>query len=317
MINVSEDLDWELIIIGGGPAGMTAAIYGARYGLKTLLIESRVLGGTQATSPAIENYPGFEFIKGIDLAEKMKSQVRKCGAFIREITEVQKIHLPGDDGLFVLATRRGNYRARAVIAATGGGHRKLGVPGEEEFTGRGVSYCATCDGPLFRNKVLAVIGGGNTATAEAIYLSELAQKVYLIHRRDRLRAEKAIQDVLFDRPVEILWNTVVTEFRGDEVLDTIVTENKLSGQRQELRIDGAFVALGSNPESGIFKEIGVATNERGEILVDSRQRTNIPGLFAAGDVTDTIKQIVVAAGTGAVAADSAYAYIRNISHGPR
>ncbi len=316
VILLSEDMDWELIIIGGGPAGMTAAIYGARYGLKTLLLESRVLGGTQATSPGIENYPGFEFIKGIDLAEKMKSQVRRCGASIREITEAQKIRLPGDDGLFVITTRRGDYRTRAIVAATGGGHRKLGVPGEEEFTGRGVSFCATCDGPLFRNKVVAVIGGGNTAATEAIYLSELAKKVYLIHRRDQLRAEKAIQDVLFTCPVEIIWNTNVTEFRGDDLVTTVVLKNT-AGVEQELKVDGVFVALGSNPESGIFKEIGVATNERGEIIVDSRQRTNIPGLFAAGDVTDTLKQIVVAAGTGAVAADSAYAYIRNISHGPR
>ena len=172
---MSEDLDWELAIIGGGPAGMTAAIYGARYGLKTILLESRVLGGTQATSPGIENYPGFNFVTGLDLANRMKEQVRNSGATIKEITEVKSLSREGDDGDFVLETRRGDYRAKAVIIATGGGHKKVNVAGEEDFTGRGVSYCATCDGPLFRNKVLAVIGGGNTAVTEALYLQELAQ----------------------------------------------------------------------------------------------------------------------------------------------
>ncbi|NWF95751.1 MAG: FAD-dependent oxidoreductase, partial [Candidatus Thorarchaeota archaeon] len=188
---MTEDLDWDLVVIGGGPAGMTAAIYGARYGLKTLLLEARVLGGAQATSPGIENYPGFEWIGGLDLAEKMKSQVKKCGAAIREITEVKRIQKRAEDGHFILETRRGAYQAKAIVIATGGGHRKLEVPGEDLLTGRGVSYCATCDGPLFRNKTVAVVGGGNTAVTEALYLSELCQKVYLIHRRDELRAEKA------------------------------------------------------------------------------------------------------------------------------
>ncbi len=166
-----EDLDWEVVIVGGGPAGMTAAIYTARYGLKTLLLESAVLGGAQATSPAIENYPGFKFITGIDLASRMKEQVQATGAKIREITEVKSItRANGNSGDFILETRRGNYTAKAVIFATGGGHRRLNAPGEEEYTGRGISYCATCDGPLFRNKKVVVIGGGNTAAVEAVYL---------------------------------------------------------------------------------------------------------------------------------------------------
>ncbi|MGQ4911838.1 MAG: thioredoxin-disulfide reductase [Candidatus Thorarchaeota archaeon] len=312
---MTEDLDWELIVIGGGPAGMTAAIYGARYGLKTLLLESKVLGGAQATSPGIENYPGYTFIVGIDLANKMKEQVKKCGATIKEITEVRSLTREGENGDFLLDTRRGVYRAKAIVIATGGGHRHLGIPGEEDFTGRGVSFCATCDGPLFRDKTVAVVGGGNTAVTEALYLAEVTGKVYLIHRRDELRAEKAVQDVILKSDVEILWNTVIREIKGDDLVRELILENVKTGERRSLTVDGLFVALGSNPESTLAKSIGVETNERGEILVNSKQATNIPGVFAAGDVVESMKQIAVAVGHGAIAADSAYSYIRDLQRG--
>lgn len=313
---MTEDLDWELAVVGGGPAGMTAAIYAARYGLKTILLESKVLGGAQATSPGIENYPGYAYITGIELADKMKEQVRKSGATIKEITEVRSINRD-DNGSFLLDTRRGVYNAKAVVWATGGGHKKLGVPGEEELTGRGVSYCATCDGPLFRNKTLAVVGGGNTAVTEALYLSELTEKMYLIHRRDRLRAEYIIQQMLFDTHVEILWNHVVKEFQGEDLLNSIIIENVKTGVQRSLVVDGAFVALGSDPESKLVKPLEVAMNKRGEIYTDGQQKTNVPGLFAAGDVVESLKQIVVAAGQGAIAADSAYKYIRDVPRGPQ
>ena len=313
---MTEDLTWELVVVGGGPAGMTAAIYASRYGLKTILIESKVLGGAQATSPGIENYPGYTFISGIELAEKMKEQVRKTGATIKEITEVRSIEI-ADGGTFQLDTRRGVYQAQAVVLATGGGHKKLNMPGEEEYTGRGVSYCATCDGPLFRNKTLAVVGGGNTAVTEALYLSELTDTLYLIHRRDRLRAEHIIQQMLFDTHVEILWNTLVKEFRGDDqLLREIELEDVRTGERRTLKVDGTFVALGSDPESKHAKPLGVKMNKSGEIFADGQQRTNVPGLFAAGDVVESLKQIVVAAGQGAIAADSAYKYIREARRGP-
>jgi thioredoxin reductase (NADPH) len=313
---LTEDLDWELVIIGGGPAGMTAAIYGARYGLKTLLLESKVLGGAQATSPGIENYPGYTFIVGIELANKMKEQVRKSGATIKEITDVRSIQRDGDMGDFLLDTRRGVYRAKSIIISTGGGHKHLGVPGEEQLTGRGVSFCATCDGPLFRDKTVAVIGGGNTAATEALYLAEVTKKVYLIHRRDELRAEKAIQDHLFKSSVEILWNSVVKEIKGDDLVNEIILENVKTGEERILSIEGAFVALGSKPESALAKSIGVKTNDYDEILVNAKQATNIPGVFAAGDVVESMKQIAVAVGHGAIAADSAYTYVRNIQRGP-
>ena len=313
---MTEDLNWELIVIGGGPAGMTAAIYGARYGLKTLLLESKVLGGAQATSPGIENYPGYTFIVGLDLANKMKEQVKKCGALIREITEVKSVEREGDDGDFLLETRRGVYRAPAIVFATGGGHKHLNVPGEDQLTGRGVSYCATCDGPLFRDKTVAVVGGGNTAVTEALYLSEVVGKVYLIHRRDELRAEKIIQDYVFNSSVDILWDTIVKEIRGDDLVNELLLQNVNTGEEQILPVDGAFIALGSNPESSLAKSIGVATNDRGEVLVNAKQATNVPGVFAAGDVVESMKQIAVAVGHGAIAADSAYSYIRRIQRGP-
>ncbi|MFX0044789.1 MAG: NAD(P)/FAD-dependent oxidoreductase [Candidatus Hermodarchaeota archaeon] len=312
---MTEDLNWELAVVGGGPAGMTAAIYAARYGLKTILLESRVLGGAQATSPGIENYPGYSYITGIELAEKMKQQVKKSGATIKEITEVRSVERD-DNGSFLLDTRRGVYNAQAIVWATGGGHKKLNVPGEDELTGRGVSYCATCDGPLFRNKKLAVVGGGNTAVTEALYLAELTDEICLIHRRDRLRAEHIIQQMLFDTHVEIHWDYVVKEFRGDQLLNEIVVENVKSGEQKVIEVEGAFVALGSDPESKLLKPLDVAMNPQGEVYTDGEQKTNVEGLFAAGDVVESLKQIVVAAGQGAIAADSAYKYIRDVKRGP-
>ncbi len=312
---MSTDNEWDLIIVGAGPAGMTAAIYGARYGLKTLLLEGKVAGGAQATSPGIENYPGFLFIPGMELSDKMKEQVKKSGAVIKEITEASSARRDEATGEIIIETRRGELRAKAVILATGGGHRKLGVPGEEEYTGRGVSYCATCDGPLFRDKTVVMVGGGNTAVTEALYLSELAAKTYLIHRRDELRAEKALQDQIFASNVEILWDTIVTEIGGEQLVTHVVIKNKKTGETRELKTDGVFIALGVDPENKLAKDLGVALNERGEIITDKKQATNIPGVFAAGDVTDTMKQIVVAAATGAIAADSAYDYVRDLKSG--
>ncbi|MDF1538893.1 MAG: FAD-dependent oxidoreductase [Candidatus Thorarchaeota archaeon] len=307
-----EYLSWEVVVVGGGPAGMTAAIYAARYGLKTILLESKVLGGAQATSPGIENYPGFTFISGLELATKMKEQVKATGAKVREITEVKSITREGEDGDFLLETRRGIYRGKAVIFATGGGHRHLNVPGESEFTGRGVSYCATCDGPLFRDKKVLVIGGGNTAAVESAYLSELTEKTTLVHRRDELRAEKAMQDMVFRSPVEIKWSHIVKEFKGGDLLNEVVLENIKTGELSSVEVDGAFVALGSSPESKLAIDLGIETNKNGEILVNANQTTSIPGFFAAGDVVESMKQIAVAVGHGAIAADSAYIYIREL-----
>jgi thioredoxin reductase (NADPH) len=254
---------------------------------------------------------------GIELANRMKEQVKKCGATIREITEVKSIEIPDGNKSFILETRRGNYTARSIILATGGEYRKLNVPGEDPFTGRGVSYCATCDGPLFRDKTIAVVGGGNTAVTEALYLKDLAKKVYLIHRRDTLRAEQAVQDMLFSSEVEILWSHVVQEFKGEDLLTEIVIENLKDGKTKSLELDGAFVALGSEPQNKLAIELGIGMNERGEIIADAHQATNLQGVFAAGDVVESLKQIAVAVGQGAIAADSAFTFIRGVKLGPR
>ncbi len=306
---MKDDYDWELIIVGGGPAGMTAAIYAARYGLKTLLLEEMVLGGASATSPGIENYPGFTFIAGMELANRMKEQVKRNGAIIKEVTGVESITID-ENQEFILKTRRGDYHAKAIILATGGGHKVLGIPGEEDLTGRGISYCATCDAPLYRGKEVAVVGGGNTAVTEALYLKDVAAKVHLIHRRDELRAEKALQDLILKSDVEIHWSHIVKEFKNVDNRIEGTLENVKTGEKSPLVVDAYFIALGSDPKSELAKMIGVETNERGEILTDSHQATNVPGVWAAGDVTDNIKQISVAVGQGAIAANSAYEYLR-------
>ncbi len=309
---MSSDSEWDLIIVGAGPAGMTSAIYGARYGMKTLLLEGKVAGGAQATSPGIENYPGFTFISGMELADKMKEHALKSGAIIKEITEVTKISRDEAAKEFTIVTKRGEFKAKAVILAMGGEYRKLGVPGEKEYSGRGVSYCATCDGPLFRGKTVVVVGGGNTAVTEALYLSDLAEKTYLVHRRDRLRAEQVLQDQILSSNVEILWDTVVKEIKGEQLVTHIVVENVKTGEQREIKVDGVFMALGIVPSSDLAKDMGVELNDYGEIITDKKQRTNIPGVYAAGDVTNTMKQVVVAAGNGAIAADTAYEYVRDL-----
>ena len=199
-----------------------------------------------------------------------------------------------------------------MIFATGGGHRHLNVPGESEFTGRGVSFCATCDGPLFREKKVLVIGGGNTAAVEAVYLSELTDSTTLIHRRDELRAEKAMQDMVFSSEVDIKWSHTVKEFKGDDLLREVVVENLKTGELETIVVDGAFVALGSSPNSKLAINLGIETNKNKEIIVQANQTTNIPGFFAAGDVVESMKQIAVAVGQGAIAADSAYIYVREL-----
>ncbi|MDH7476770.1 MAG: thioredoxin-disulfide reductase [Candidatus Bathyarchaeota archaeon] len=302
--------NWDLIIIGGGAAGLAAGIYGARSGLKTLVLDEKLAGGTMADAPIIENYPGFRSINGMELAQKMAAHCRKAGATIREFEKVVEMNLKDDKK--IIKTNKTTYEAKAIIIASGSHYRELGVPGEKEFRGRGVSYCGICDGPLFKGKRVLVVGGGNSAVITALYLADLASEVKIAHRREEFRAEEALVKALKAKGnVEILWNTEITEIKGEKLVNKVIVFNNKTKETKELLVDGVFVQVGEDPNSQLAKEAGVAVDEDGYILVDIRQRTNIMGVYAAGDVTNhPVKQVGTAVGQGITAALEAYGYIR-------
>jgi len=301
---------WDLIIIGAGPAGLTAGIYAARSGLKALIVEEKIAGGTVGDAPVIENYPGFERVSGTELAQKFVAHCRKLGTVIHEFEKVVGLDLKGETK--IVKTERGVYEAKAVVIASGSSYSELGVPGEKEFKGRGVSYCGVCDGPLFKGKRVLVVGGGNSAVVTALYLAELSSEVKVAHRRDAFRAEEALVNALLGKGnVEVFWNTEVREIKGGKIVEKAVLYNSRTGEITELPVDGVFIQVGETPNSKIAKEAGVAVDEHGYIIVDSRQKTNIPGVYAAGDVTNhPVKQVGTAVGQGITAALEAYGYIR-------
>lgn len=311
---VGEELTrkvYDIVIIGGGPAGMSAAIYAARYGLDTIIITEEV-GGQVAKAGWVENYLGYTRIMGPDLVSKFEEHVKYYNVPI-VIDSVENVELNGD--LFRVYTVNGDeYTGRAVIIAVGEKKRKLNVPGEDKFNGRGVSYCAPCDAPLFKDKVVAVVGGGDSAASAALLLTEYARKVYLIHRRNQLRAQKYYQDLLLRNPkIEIIWNTVVKELQGDKVLRKAILQRVDTNETFELQIDGLFVEIGAEPPVELFRRIGLELSQDGYIKVNHLMETSVPGIFAAGDCVDLtprdFRQIIVAAGQGALAAYSAYNYI--------
>lgn len=304
------EVSWDLIVIGAGPAGLTSGIYGARSGLKTLVLEKAMPGGCITEASIIKNYPGFPHgIKGQELAKKMMEQCKIEGAEIHSIEDVVDLRLQNDKKL--VETTKQTYSCKSVIIATGTEYRRLGIPGEEKFKGRGISYCAVCDGPLFKNQDLLVIGGGNCAAIDAIYLSNLASSVKLIHRRDSLRAEKALVEDMKNNGVDIIFNSVVKEFKGDTQLQRVVVHNNKTDNFFEMEIDGVFIEIGRIPNSVIAKNIGVKLDDKGYIIVDNRQRTNIEGIYAAGDVTKSRqRQIGTAVGNAIVAATEAHGYIK-------
>lgn len=301
---------WDLIIIGAGPAGLTAGIYGARSGLKTLVLEEKTPGGAAAETPLVENYPGFSGgISGRDLVDKMAEHCRKAGAEIRQLESF--IELNVKDERRIVKTDRATYSASAVIIASGCHYRELGVPGEKELRGRGVSYCTLCDGPFFKGKKVIVIGGGNAAIVSAIYLANLASDVKLAHRRSQLRAEEALVKDLHAQKVNVLWNTELKEIRGDVKVKGVVLFNSKTGETREMDVDSVFVQVGEVPNSQIAKEAGVEVDKDGYIIVDSRQRTNLSGVYAAGDVTTSpVKQIGTAVGQAIIAATEAFGYTK-------
>ena len=301
---------YEVIIIGGGPAGLSAGLYTSRAGLRSLLVERGIFGGQMVNATLVENYPGFpKGISGAELGSLMHQQAIRYGLEVvtAEVTGLA----PGQP--YNASTTEGSFEAAAIIIAAGSQYRKLGVAGEEKLLGRGVSYCATCDGFLFRDKEVAVIGGGDTAITDALELSRHTKKVYVIHRRDQLRAGKVLQERAFAHPkLEFIWNTVVEEVLGDRLLEGLELRNVKTGQEAKLKVDGLFVAVGLMPNSQCFRSI-VEVDDVGYIIVDDSMSTSAPGVFAAGDIRrDSARQIAAAVGDGATAALSAFRYLQEI-----
>jgi len=303
---------YDVIIIGAGPAGLTAGLYTGRARLKTLILEKATAGGQAATTDIIENYPGFpEGVGGFQLTELMKEQALEFGAEIREITPVSTIEVEDDNR--VVKTEDESFTARTIIIASGSEPRALGIPGEDELRGRGVSYCATCDGAFYRDKVVAVIGGGNAAVEEAIFLTRFASKVYIVHRRDELRADKIVQErALANDKIEIIWDSHLKKILGTGKVEEIVVENKTSGERTSFPVDGVFFYIGTVPNT-VFCEGSVDVDSRDFIITDERLQTSVPGIFAAGDCrANLLKQVAVAVGEGALAAVEAARYIEEV-----
>lgn len=299
---------YDIIIIGGGPGGYTAALYGARAGLDTLLLEKLAPGGQMAMTFQIDNYPGFEEgVNGFILGDKMKKGAERFGAQTK-LAEVLSVKLEGE--VKEVVTKGETFYGRSVILATGAATKDLGVPGEKELVGRGVSYCAACDGMFYRGKTVVIVGGGNTAAADAIQLSRLCEKVYLVHRRDTLRATRVYHKPLMEAEnVEILWNSQVTELLQEGRLTGVKVKNKVTGQEQEIPCDGIFVSIGRQPATELVTG-QVELDPAGYIVADESTRTNLPGVFAVGDVrTKSLRQVVTAVSDGAVAAHHADEYL--------
>ena len=301
---------YDVIIIGAGPAGLTAALYAGRARMKTLMLEKATAGGQAATTDIIENYPGFpEGIGGFELTELMKRQAIQFGALMEEIKPVTEIKIKGN--MKIVQTESGDFQARTVIIASGSEPRTLGVPGEAEFRGRGVSYCATCDGAFYKDRKVAVIGGGNAAVEEALFLTKFASTVYIVHRRDELRADKIVQErAVANERIEIFWDAYLKKVLGDNKVEEIVIENKNTGERSSIEVDGVFFYIGTVPNTG-FAEGLIDLDDREFIITDKTLQTSVPGIFACGDCrANQLKQVIAAAGEGALAAVQAEKYIQ-------
>lgn len=308
---MSEEKVYDVIIAGAGPAGLTAAVYTSRANLSTLMIERGVPGGQMANTEDVENYPGFDHILGPDLSNKMFEHAKKFGAEYA-YGDVKEI-VDGEEYKIVKAGNK-EYKARAVIIATGAEYKKLGVPGESELGGRGVSYCAVCDGAFFKGKDLIVVGGGDSAVEEGVYLTRFANSVTIVHRRDELRAQKILQKRAFENEkVSFIWNHTVKEIHEvDGKVGKVTLVHTQTGEETEKEIDGVFIYIGMVPLSKPFENLGI-TNEAGYIETNDRMETKVPGIFAAGDIREkSLRQIVTATGDGSIAAQSAQHYVEEL-----
>jgi thioredoxin reductase (NADPH) len=293
-------MDYELAIIGAGPAGYSAGIYAARSGIKTVIFDKSGGGGLAMLSPNIENYAGFESISGTELMKKMKQHAGKYVNinFYEEVKNIVR-----SNNKFNIKTSEGNYTVDAVLLSTGTVHRKLNAPGEADLQGKGVSYCATCDGFFFKGKKVAVVGGGNSALIDAIFLKQIGcEEVYLIHRRNQLRAEKAYEDEAQEKKINILFNKIVEKINGEEKVKYLNLKDTTTGETSKLKVDGVFISIGETPQNELAKQLQAKLDEHGFIVTDEQQRTNVKGVYAAGDITGGLQQIITACAEGAIAA---------------
>ncbi|PLR99129.1 thioredoxin-disulfide reductase [Bacillus sp. T33-2] len=308
---MSEEKIYDVIIIGAGPAGMTAAVYTSRANLSTLMLERGVPGGQMANTEEVENYPGFDHILGPELSTKMFDHAKKFGAEYA-YGDVKEI-IDGAEYKTVIAGSK-QYKAHAIIITAGAEYKKIGVPGEKELGGRGVSYCAVCDGAFFKGKELVVVGGGDSAVEEGVYLTRFASKVTIVHRRDELRAQKILQDRAFaNDKVDFIWNHTIKEINGiDGKVGSVTLVSTTTGEEQEFKADGVFIYIGMVPLTSPFENLGI-TNRSGYIETNEQMETRVPGIFAAGDIREkTLRQIVTATGDGSIAAQAAQHYVEEL-----
>lgn len=311
-----QSYEFDTVILGGGPAGLSAGIYASRGAVSTAILDVSMMGGQPSNYLELENYPGFPIIGGYDLMEKFEEHADKFGVQKFPMQEIESLDLKSTPK--VIVTKEAEFKAKTVIIACGAQSMKLGVPGEEEFVGRGVSYCAVCDGAFYKDKVVAVVGGGNAAVEEAMYLTKFANKVYVIHRRNELRADKIVQERAFkNEKIEFIWDSVVKEIKGEDLVHTAVLENVKSGERSNLQINGVFPYIGMVPNvEGISGQ--VEQDASGFIVTDATMKTSVDGVFAVGDVRKTpLRQVITAAADGAVGAVYAVKYLESLKDVPQ
>ena len=308
-----QSYNFDTIILGGGPAGIAAGIYASRGAVSTAIIDINMFGGQPSNYLELENYPGFSTIGGYDLMEKFEEHADKFGVQKFPMQEIQNIDLANK----MITTLEGTFQAKTIIIATGAQPMKLGVPGEKEFIGRGVSYCAVCDGAFYKDKIVAVVGGGNAAVEEAMYLTKFASKVYLIHRRNELRADKIVQERAFKNDkIEFVWDTVVEEIKGDDLVNTVVVKNVKNNKLSTILINGIFPYIGITPNVNLING-QIRQDARGFIITDETMKTSIDGVFAVGDVRTTpLRQVITATADGAIAAVYAVKYLETLKDIP-
>lgn len=309
-MTMTDETIYDVVIIGAGPAGMTAAVYASRANLKTALLERGVPGGQMANTEEVENFPGFDFVTGPDLSSKMFEHAQKFGAEYK-YADIKSIEDEGD--IKVLKTGSDDIKTKTIIIATGAEYKKIGVPGEEELGGRGVSYCAVCDGAFFKERELVVIGGGDSAVEEGVFLTKFASKVTIVHRRDELRAQKILQDRAFkNEKINFIWDTELQSINGESKVEGVTLLDKQTGDKYDFDADGVFVYIGMKPLTKPFEGLDLL-NELGYVASNEEMETNIPGIFVAGDVRNkTLRQIVTATGDGSIAAQNAQHYIERL-----